>query len=185
MEFLEHSGELDNIWTASSNGDLARVKQLIESGEVDINDRDEYGYSALQAAVSYGHMNLLEYLLTNPSINVRLKDLDGDEPIHACEDPRVFEILVEHGADPTATNYAGEDLFAKCIEDENEEMVNYLISIGLGQALEGRLRFQDAEDTIEEGDENEDEDEHDHADLEEGGGEAMDHSDVAGEEKQE
>lgn len=140
-DFLDYCGELDNLWTASSNGDIQRVKSLIESGENSVNDQDENGYSPVHAAVSYGHISLLQYLL---SINadIRLKDVDGDEPIHYCEDPQVFEFLIENGADPTVLNYVGEDLFQKAIDDENEIMVNYLISKGLGQASDRLPHFE-------------------------------------------
>jgi uncharacterized protein len=142
MEFLDQTGELDNLWTACSNGDLNRVKHLLESGENKVDDQDEYGYSPMHAAVSYGHMDLLQYLVEVARANIRLRDMDGDEPIHVCEEPRIFEYLVEHGADPTAKNNDDEDIFHKSIEDENEEMVNYLISIGIGQASDRLPQFR-------------------------------------------
>ena len=36
----------DNIWIASSNGDLARVQQLLTEG-ISINGQDEAGYSPM------------------------------------------------------------------------------------------------------------------------------------------
>ena len=36
----------DNIWIASSNGDIERVKELLQSG-VSVNAQDEYGYSPM------------------------------------------------------------------------------------------------------------------------------------------
>ena len=60
-------------------------------------------------------------------------------------------------------NFEGEDLFEKCIEDENEELMNYYISKGLKEKPENlpQFRFESGEDqyndTISE-DENEDED---------------------------
>jgi len=39
--------------------------------------------------------------------------------------------LIEHGADANSVNTAGENLIKKCIEDDNEDMVNYLLSIGV------------------------------------------------------
>lgn len=148
MEFLEHTGEKDNIWTASSNGDLNRVIEILSSGEATVDAQDEYGYSALHAAVSYGHMELIKYLIHTAKANIRLRDIDGDEPIHVCEEPHVFEYLVEHGADPTALNNEQEDIFKKAIDDENEEMVNYLISKGIGQASERlpQFHFHDMEE---------------------------------------
>ena len=36
----------DNIWIASSNGDIARVQQLLAEG-VSVNGQDEAGYSPM------------------------------------------------------------------------------------------------------------------------------------------
>lgn len=36
----------DNIWIASSNGDIARVQQLLDEG-VDVNVQDDAGYSPM------------------------------------------------------------------------------------------------------------------------------------------
>ena len=43
---MDFFNEPDNIWVASSDGDLAQVKKLVESG-VSVNTQDEYGYSPL------------------------------------------------------------------------------------------------------------------------------------------
>ena len=127
MEFQQ--GE--NIWIASSDGDLARVCCLLSNG-VDVNAQDDSGYSPIHAAVSYGHMNLLQFLVEEQGANVRLKDGDGDEPIMFCETPEIFEYLVSHGADPTVVNDAGQTLFDVAAEDENDAMVTYLVNKGLG-----------------------------------------------------
>ena len=61
-----------------------------------------------------------------------LGDPDGDTPLLVCEIPEIFEILVAAGADPNTTNAAGHNLFSISVEDENDVMVNYLVSRGLG-----------------------------------------------------
>lgn len=43
---MDFFNEPDNIWVASSDGNLAEVKKLVESG-VQVNSQDEYGYSPL------------------------------------------------------------------------------------------------------------------------------------------
>lgn len=35
-----------NLWTAASDGDSARVQELLQSGG-GVNDQDEHGYTAL------------------------------------------------------------------------------------------------------------------------------------------
>ena len=53
----------ENIWTASSDGDLERVQHLLEKEGVDVNAQDEHGYSPIHAAASHGQLALLEFLL--------------------------------------------------------------------------------------------------------------------------
>ena len=43
---VDQSSEKENIWIASSDGDITRVIELLSSG-VNINAQDEYGYSPL------------------------------------------------------------------------------------------------------------------------------------------
>lgn len=40
------SSESENIWTASSDGDIARVVELIDGG-VNVNAQDEFGYAPM------------------------------------------------------------------------------------------------------------------------------------------
>ena len=43
----------------------------------------------------------------------------------------MFEMLLSRGADANATNNAGETIVHKYIEDENAELLNYMISHGI------------------------------------------------------
>ena len=120
--------EPDNIWVACTNGDEARVRELLGQG-VSVNAQDEHGFSPLHAAASYGQIDLLRLLLTLGA-NVHIRDTDGDTPLHACETAEVFEILIAAGADPRALNAVGDTILQKAIEDENEDLIKYLIEKG-------------------------------------------------------
>mmetsp|Transcript_32154 Transcript_32154/g.54221 ORF Transcript_32154/g.54221 Transcript_32154/m.54221 type:complete len:84 (-) Transcript_32154:384-635(-) len=78
--------EQDNIWVSSSDGNLDEVKKHIEQGGIPVNAQDEYGYSAIHAAASYGHMEVINYLLS-VGADVNLRDEDGDTPLLVCESP--------------------------------------------------------------------------------------------------
>eukprot|EP01138_Halocafeteria_seosinensis_P003790 gb/GECG01003876.1/.p1 GENE.gb/GECG01003876.1/~~gb/GECG01003876.1/.p1 ORF type:complete len:164 (+),score=24.24 gb/GECG01003876.1/:1-492(+) len=93
-----------NIWVASSDGDITRVQALITSGEASANEQDEHGYSPLHAASSYGHCELLRFLLNNGA-NPNIQDEDGDTPLHACECPTCASLLVEAGASLSKQNH--------------------------------------------------------------------------------
>jgi hypothetical protein len=128
MEFVSQEGEAssgENIFIAASDGDLARVQQLIGEG-TSVNAQDESGYSPLHAAASYGHTELIEFLLS-AGATVDLEDADGDTPLLCAEEPEVFELLVRHGADRLKRNKQGEGIFEKLLDDENEVMMKYVI----------------------------------------------------------
>ena len=156
-EFIDDSAGSENIWTSSSDGDIPRVQQLLTEG-VSVNAQDESGYSPIHAAVSYGHADLLKFLLS-VGANIHLGDIDGDLPIHVCESPAIFEILIAAGADPMAPNGVGETLFDKAVDDENEDLINYLVVKGLGEAPEIRPTFNFEEEEEEEEEEEVEEDE--------------------------
>lgn len=42
----DYDSSNDNIWIAASNGDIERVKELLQSG-IAINSQDETGYSPM------------------------------------------------------------------------------------------------------------------------------------------
>lgn len=101
----------------------------------------------------------LVQLLHCAGADLNLRDSDGDTPLHVCELPEVAEYLILNGADPLATNYQGDTIFDKAEEDENEAMIEYWMSKGLGNRgpnNPGPNAEQDWEAFNEE-DENEDE----------------------------
>lgn len=77
------------------------------------------------AAASYGEMEVLEFLLTVGG-NVNLRDEDGDTPLLVSEKPEIFQRLIQAGADPHAKNTAGHGIVQKAVEDDNEELINFL-----------------------------------------------------------
>ncbi|KAG5460829.1 MAG: ankyrin repeat-containing domain protein, partial [Olpidium bornovanus] len=114
-----------NIWVAASDGDIERVRELIDRGGVDVNARDEFGYSALHAAVSYGHRDLAELLLRHGA-DVDIRDFDGDTPLFVCETRACAEILVAHGAVPGLENEEGRTAVDVAEEEGGTEVAEYL-----------------------------------------------------------
>ncbi|CAH0475542.1 unnamed protein product [Peronospora belbahrii] len=121
-----------NVWTAASDGDLTSVKAFLTSGG-DVNAKDENGYTPLQAAVSYNHMELVVFLLASGA-QVQLGDNDMDTPLHRCETVECAQLLLDHGADMHAHNSEGQTPYDVAIEDENEELKKFYESIGAGKS---------------------------------------------------
>eukprot|EP00607_Mallomonas_marina_P007865 CAMPEP_0182419486 /NCGR_PEP_ID=MMETSP1167-20130531/3938_1 /TAXON_ID=2988 /ORGANISM="Mallomonas Sp, Strain CCMP3275" /LENGTH=175 /DNA_ID=CAMNT_0024594443 /DNA_START=102 /DNA_END=629 /DNA_ORIENTATION=+ len=165
MEFTENSTSEgpENIWIASSDGDIARVQELISTG-TNVNEQDDTGYSPIHAAVSYGHMQLVEILI-RLGANPNLTDVDGDTPLHVCEKTEVAELLIDNGANPSALNNSNQSIYDVALGEENDEMVQYLVSKGLDTvsspvAPDACLEdYLVQEDMIEEDDQEEDQEE--------------------------
>ena len=91
-----------NIWTLASDGNVEEVVQLLKSLPVD--SQDENGYTALQAAASYGHFDLLQLLLQDYNANPNLKDCDGESALFLVADQDCCTLLLENNADPNIRN---------------------------------------------------------------------------------
>ncbi|KAF8149848.1 ankyrin [Crassisporium funariophilum] len=91
-----------NIWVAAGDGDLDRNLHLALSPNVP----DPYTYTPMHAAASYGHINVLEYLISRGG-DVNIADNDGDTPLYTVENVETARFLVEHGAVVARQNSEG------------------------------------------------------------------------------
>ncbi|KXN91738.1 Ankyrin repeat-containing protein P1E11.10 [Leucoagaricus sp. SymC.cos] len=95
-----------NIWVAAGDGDLARVTELVESRGLSANIPDQYTYTPMHAAASYGHLPVLEYLIARGG-DVNVTDDEGDTPLYTVENIETARFLIEHGAVLERTNNEG------------------------------------------------------------------------------
>ncbi|RDW22954.1 ankyrin repeat-containing domain protein [Yarrowia lipolytica] len=119
-----------NIWVAASDGQLDVVKNFIENDGLSPNAKDENGYTPVHAAASYGHMDLLRYLIDKGG-DINVTDEDGDTALHTVEELEVAKNLVEEfKADFKAKNSDGQTPFEKLQEeDEFPELIHYLAGL--------------------------------------------------------
>eukprot|EP00730_Choanoeca_flexa_P015605 TRINITY_DN7199_c0_g1_i2.p1 TRINITY_DN7199_c0_g1~~TRINITY_DN7199_c0_g1_i2.p1 ORF type:complete len:481 (+),score=110.18 TRINITY_DN7199_c0_g1_i2:50-1492(+) len=64
---------------AASTGDLEQCKLLVEAGDVDVNEVDHDGRTALHLALAEGHADVAEYLLSQGA-DADVKDKTGSTP---------------------------------------------------------------------------------------------------------
>ncbi|KAG5362176.1 Ankyrin repeat-containing protein [Yarrowia sp. C11] len=121
---------MSNIWVAASDGQLEAVKNLIENEGISPNAKDENGYTPVHAAASYGHLDLLRYLIDKGG-DINVTDEDGDTALHTVEELEVAKKLVEEfKADFKAKNSEGQTPFEKLQEeDEFPELIHYLAGL--------------------------------------------------------
>ncbi|KAJ2030464.1 hypothetical protein GGH91_002518 [Coemansia sp. RSA 2671] len=115
----------DNIWTATGDGDMARVMRLVEADKALVNAKDENGYTPLHAAASWKHAKLLEFLIQNGG-DVNITDNDGDTPLHICEDLECAQLLLDNGANPEAENDEGLSPVHTTLENEATEVTELI-----------------------------------------------------------
>ncbi|CCX31129.1 ankyrin repeat protein [Pyronema domesticum] len=108
----------NNIWIAASDNDVASVNAFLVADASLVNSKDENGYTALHAAASYNHLDLLRSLVNIHGGNANIQDDDGDTPLFVCETVEAAQCLVEElGADVEHRNEEGKTA-AEAIEED-------------------------------------------------------------------
>lgn len=142
-----------NIWIAAGEGDFERVKECVDLEGISPIAADEFTYTPLHAAASYGHLDILRYLLTHPSAPanaVNTTDSDLDTPLFVCETVESAQCLIEEfSADARHKNSEGLTAAQQALENEHEELARYIASI-TGESLEQREDDDENEAEVDE-----------------------------------
>ncbi|KAG0166354.1 hypothetical protein DFQ28_007382 [Apophysomyces sp. BC1034] len=117
----------DNLWIAAGDGQLDRVKELVTSG-VDVNSRDEFGYTAMHAAVSYSHADMINLLLSLGA-NVDIEDADKDTPLFVAETVEIAQLLLNNGANAHHQNEEGVTAALTAHQEGWEDVAEFLAKI--------------------------------------------------------
>ena len=127
-----------NIWIAAGEGDLERVKDCVDREGISPTAADEFTYTPLHAAASYGHLDILRYLLSHPTAPanaVNTTDSDLDTPLFVCETVESARCLIEEfSADAKHKNADGLTAAQQARENEHEELARYIASV-TGESL--------------------------------------------------
>nr|GAT60799.1 ankyrin [Mycena chlorophos] len=121
------ASKTSNVWVAAGDGDLERVRHLVEVESVNPNAPDEFTYTPMHAAASYGHLDLLEYLISKGG-DVNVVDSDGDTPLYTVENIETARFLVQHGAAIDRRNSEGISPIEH-LREEFGAVANYLQSV--------------------------------------------------------
>lgn len=116
-----------NIWVAAADNQIEVVKKYLESGNYTSDSRDPNGYTPIHAASSYGHIELLKFLISEGG-DINIQDNEGDTPLHHVEDMETARVMVEElGADYKVKNCEGQTPWEYIDEDgEFPEVAQYL-----------------------------------------------------------
>ncbi|KAF9476683.1 ankyrin [Pholiota conissans] len=100
-----------NLWVAAGDGDLDRVRVSLSPNMPDPNT-----YTPMHAAASYGHVHILQYLISRGG-DVNITDEDGDTPLYTVENLETARFLVQHGAVVARQNSEGVSPIDHLTED--------------------------------------------------------------------
>ncbi|KAK9894446.1 ankyrin [Cystobasidium minutum MCA 4210] len=117
-----------NLWTAASDGDIDRVKVESSSTGLTANSKDDNGYTALHAAASWGHADLLRTLVSEYAGDINIADNDGDTPLFTVESIDMCKLVLELGGDPTLVDNDGLSA-AKFLLEDHEDIARYLAQL--------------------------------------------------------
>ncbi|RCK66822.1 hypothetical protein Cantr_02854 [Candida viswanathii] len=129
---------VSNIWIAAADNQRQIVEHYITSGEFTPNAKDPNGYTPIHAAASYGHINLLQYLIDNGG-DINIQDNEGDTPLHHVEDVKTAKYLIEKlKADYKVKNNDGLTAQQYIEEDDDfPEVAEYLKTLAHDKPADG------------------------------------------------
>ncbi|XP_071084511.1 ankyrin repeat domain-containing protein 1-like [Haliotis cracherodii] len=114
-------------------GNLAVVKRIVTAGEADLNSRDRFGITPVQAAAWYRHKEVVEFLVSKGA-DVSLVDGAGNTILHyACwggDEETVKFVLSQNFVDINARNKSGETATDRARAWRIYEVLDLMVSCG-------------------------------------------------------
>ncbi|XP_046370756.2 ankyrin repeat domain-containing protein 29-like [Haliotis rufescens] len=112
-------------------GNLAAVKRFVTAGKADLNCRDSFGITPVQAAAWYRHKEVVEFLVSKGA-DVSLVDGAGNTILHyACwggDREMVRFVLSQNFANINAKNKSGETATDRARSWGNDDVVDIMVS---------------------------------------------------------
>jgi len=120
------------IHNAAYEGDLKKVREIIEKDPSQINIQDGSGWTPLHLASGKGHIEIVEYLL-NHGADTELENSHGERPLWLAAKFGRYETiktLLEHGATVNHKDKHGRAALHDAAMWSGEKVINLLISYG-------------------------------------------------------
>ncbi|KAL6942573.1 hypothetical protein ACO0QE_003752 [Hanseniaspora vineae] len=133
-----------NIWIAASDGRQDLVENYLANG-LSAVAKDPNGYTPMHAAASYGHLQLLEFLVNKHNGDINVRDEDGDTPLHHVEDAATAKFVIEQlHADPNLRNNEHLTALDNLLQDSDSDpqLVEYLKSVTIKDGQHGNIEEQ-------------------------------------------
>ncbi|HUU20210.1 MAG TPA: ankyrin repeat domain-containing protein [Sedimentisphaerales bacterium] len=124
------------IHKAAYEGDLKKVKEIIDRDPNQINVQESEGFTPLHLASSKGHIEIVEFLL-NHGADIELEIFNGETPLMLAaqyarhgQQYETIKTLLEHGAKVNHKDENGRTALHDAAMYSGKEVINLLISYG-------------------------------------------------------
>ena len=124
------------IHHAAYEGDLKKVREIIDRDPNQINVQDAQGFTPLHLASSKGHIEIVEFLLDHGA-DIELEIFNGDTPLLVAaryarhgKQYETIKTLLEHGAKVNHKDEDGRAALHDAAMYSGKEVINLLISYG-------------------------------------------------------
>ena len=123
-EIIDSWMEREALHFAASEGDLSKVKELIDQGH-DLNAFDDLSWTPLHHAVREEKYNVVKYLiLAGADVNAHEEERIGETPLGEVAGNCKFKmakLLIEAGADPTIPGWMQVTALHRASERKKDE----------------------------------------------------------------
>ena len=116
------------LHSAAANGQIDRVKYLIEQQVVDIQDKDQEEQVPLHLAIINGHIDVFNYLIEN-NANLHIQNKKKQTPLHlaaANNQLEMVKILIRKGANLQCKDNEGKTPLHLAAENGHQHIIQTL-----------------------------------------------------------
>jgi ankyrin repeat protein len=130
----------DDVFTASQNGDLVKLRIMLEANPSLVKDFHGDGWTALHLAAHFGQLEAAELLLSyGADSNARSLNSFDNTPLHAAvagNHADMVELLVADGSDLNSRQHGGWTPLHGAAHHGNLKMAQFLVHNGADTSIQ-------------------------------------------------
>ncbi|EAY17329.1 ankyrin repeat protein, putative [Trichomonas vaginalis G3] len=130
LVYFDQTNDVNKCFVYSTNFDILSLCKYFLSNGANVNEKNEYGKTALHMAVINNYKDIAELLLSNGA-NINEKDEDGKTALHFAainNSKEMVELLVSKGANINEKDENGKTALHIATLNNNKEIVVLLLS---------------------------------------------------------